>query len=99
MKGRRQMIHTFLRYIACLGGLPLVVCFSSAPVLAAPVQQKSDRDALQSSITRQWEARSRVVENRLKKWKPTRENDQAPKAAIRSRDSDITGTWQVSRGL
>jgi hypothetical protein len=41
----------------------------------------------------------RIVERRLDRWKPTKENDWAPSPAIQRPQTDIAGTWQVSRGL
>src|SRR6266852_3276279 len=38
-----------------------------------------------------------IVERKLDAWKPGKENDWAPSPTIRSPQTDIAGTWQVSR--
>jgi hypothetical protein len=95
-----MITYKVLRYMACFGGLTAVVlCVYSAPALAAPLQYKSVREQDRSSMARMEEIASQEVEDELKKWKPTKENDQTPKETIHSRKTDIVGRWKVWRFL
>jgi hypothetical protein len=76
----------------------LCPCLFSAAAGAHPAIQSSHTHAEWRARLNQmdWDALwGSAVERKLDDWVPTKENNQVPMAAIRSPQTDISGTWEV----